>query len=266
MQLPSPAPQAAGKKSQRGLILSIAGIASGVIIALILALILVNREDAPQSLAAAEKEAAASGASRCGLPGLEKTATLTEVPDAPWVLVGTVGVPEVAGTGPGVIDPDGFRYCYAHTALGALVAAMNVVALGSADKYAAKLAKFSYAPKSAASSDNPSSPGAGEGVPDDQPSESDEDFANWTPDFQAFKLISYSQDKAVFELALDDPESSLRVNKEVIIAPIYLEWHEGDWRYQEEPMEPAEPYKANSLAGFTLWNHCRYTETEDRCY
>ena len=67
----------------------------------------------------------------CGLEGFETTSSLDDAPDVRWEHVGTVAAPTDPDVGPGVVDGDGFRSCYAHTAQGALYFAVNYAAIGT---------------------------------------------------------------------------------------------------------------------------------------
>ena len=59
------------------------------------------------------------------------TGTVATAPAATWALVGTTAAPSIKGQGPGKVEEDGYRSCYARTPTGALLAAANYTALGS---------------------------------------------------------------------------------------------------------------------------------------
>lgn len=97
-------------------------------------------ETVPASPASGEasggsSEAPADGeASVCGLTAREDTVGKleTEAPKTEWESLGNQLVTKKNEThGPGVVEDDGFRYCYARTPEGALFAAANFVAFGS---------------------------------------------------------------------------------------------------------------------------------------
>ncbi|MGL5830131.1 MAG: hypothetical protein ACRC0L_11260, partial [Angustibacter sp.] len=231
-------------------------------IALILALVLVNRpgsaDDPTSSGQNAAKVRVDPGASRCALPGFEKTATLTEAPDAPWILLGEIGAPEVAGSGPGVVQPDGFRYCYAHTALGAVVAALNIMALDGDSKYEGQLKEFSTAPKPPVNSASPGLEGNGPPM-DDYGSDVREEYPSWKPQFQGFRIINYTENTATLEVVMDSPRSISMNLKDLTVIPVQLEWHGGDWRIQSEVAGVNSSYQWESMDGFIPWNQCRVT-------
>ena len=69
--------------------------------------------------------------SMCGLPASDET-ELTEPPaGTEWEVVGTMPAPSLEEAGPGMTDDDGVRQCYAHSPEGALMAAANVLAMGT---------------------------------------------------------------------------------------------------------------------------------------
>jgi hypothetical protein len=121
-------------------------IVLGIIIALGIGLTISNLIDSDPSSPPSNAQASADplststatnaadpAASICGLPGYQKTGTLTTAPPTTWTLVGTIAAPTVKDAGPGKIDPDGYRSCYAHTPTGAVAAAANYAAIGSND-------------------------------------------------------------------------------------------------------------------------------------
>jgi hypothetical protein len=68
-----------------------------------------------------------SWGSRCGLAHGSQDPVVGP-PRAAWTLVEHVAVPSIPFVGPGVIDPNtGDRRCYAHSPLGALLAAANLL-------------------------------------------------------------------------------------------------------------------------------------------
>ena len=85
----------------------------------------------PSTTATASSSATPSDASVCGLTPVEMSGTVSTAPTATWALVGTTAAPSIKGQGPGKVEEDGYRSCYARTPTGALLAAANYTALGS---------------------------------------------------------------------------------------------------------------------------------------
>lgn len=85
----------------------------------------------PSTTATASNSATPSDASVCGLTPVEMSGTVSTAPTATWALVGTTAAPSIKGQGPGKVEEDGYRSCYARTPTGALLAAANYTALGS---------------------------------------------------------------------------------------------------------------------------------------
>ncbi|WP_152514358.1 hypothetical protein [Nocardiopsis valliformis] len=70
-------------------------------------------------------------ASMCGLAGNDET-VIDETPgDVEWEYVGTMLAPLTSDDGPGFISDAGLRQCYARSPSGALLAASNILAMGS---------------------------------------------------------------------------------------------------------------------------------------
>jgi hypothetical protein len=109
-------------------------IASGALLAVILligaAVALTggsgHRETAASARHAAARHASASD-SVCGLPGASQDPVVGP-PVASWTLVGVMAAPTVPDVGPGVLDGHD-RRCFAHSPVGAAVAAANTLAL-----------------------------------------------------------------------------------------------------------------------------------------
>lgn len=103
----------------------------------VVAFLLWPSSDEPADDTAAEPEPTESspstegGESVCGLPSSDET-ELTEPPaGTEWETVGTMSAPTLEEAGPGVTDDNGVRQCYALSPEGAVLAAANVLAMGT---------------------------------------------------------------------------------------------------------------------------------------
>jgi len=180
----------------------------------------------------------ASGDDRsiCGLEGFETESSLTAAPETKWELVGTVAAPsDPTGAGPGVTDGDGFRTCFAHTATGALYAAMNFVALGTDGTLRPRLTELvaeGPGKDAIASSDLGTSSGDG-----------------GRAQLAGFKVDSYDGGSATVDLALNYNTGDL------VSLPIKLVWEDGDWKLVLTPTGelPLKPAQLQSLGGYIPW-------------
>jgi len=207
-----------------GLILSVLGIVG-------------DRQTPPPAAAApAAATDAAQQPSVCGLPDVELSGTVAEAPAAQWSLVGTIAAPTVQGQGPGLIEDDGFRSCFAHTPTGAVVAAANLAAMGSYAPLRPRFNREAIAPgpgRDAALAQQ-FSQGASTGV---------------RYEFAGFRLLRYTPEQADVDLALRTITGS------TFAATIYLAWAEGDWkaRLADDGSDLSEVSPVSSLVGYIPW-------------
>lgn len=172
----------------------------------------------------------------CGLPGFETESSLTTAPTrTKWELVGTVATPtDTKGAGPGRIDSDGFRSCFAHTATGALYASMNFIALGTDGTLRPRLTEL-----------------VAEGPGKDAIASSDPNAGSDSARAQlaGFKVDSYDGGSATVDLALNYNTGDL------VSVPIKLVWEDGDWKLvlAEDGSLPLKPAQLQSLGGYIPW-------------
>ncbi|WP_432246244.1 hypothetical protein ACRB8A_20230 (plasmid) [Arthrobacter sp. G.S.26] len=223
-------------------------IAAALVVALIAATIVIflvipdgSEEGTPQpaqtstSAAAATPTAAAAGKSICGLPDTAATA-LGSAPETKWELVGTMAAPTDPKIGPGKVDAQGIRSCFAHSPAGALYAAVNLWALGSdpskeraiADKLAAK------------------GPGREAGMKAPQTQAPSTATKIQIAGFN----VSYTADQAVVELAFKADNGALASVRTTLL------WQDGDWKGvvadSGAPLE--QPRQVRDLSGVIPWS------------
>ncbi|MBX3196231.1 MAG: hypothetical protein KF727_14170 [Microbacteriaceae bacterium] len=175
---------------------------------------------------------AASDRSVCGLPGFEDESTLDSAPDNEWELVGTVAAPTDPDVGPGVVD-DGLRSCFAHTAEGALYAAVNYMAVFTDAELRGRRAEL-LAPGPGREVVAASDPG----VPS----------ANRVQ-VSGFAITDYSAASATVDLAVTYSTG------EMASLPVRLSWADGDWKVvvTDDGGLPLSPAAITSLGGYTPW-------------
>lgn len=174
----------------------------------------------------------------CELAGYEETSSLASPPSADWTIAGTVAVPSSATAGPGVVDDDGFRSCFAHTSEGALFSAISFVAMSSDARTASRVSEMV-------------APGVGR----------DAAIANTDPDapvassrlqLAGYNVTAYTADEAVIDLAWSVTSSG----GALVSYPIALTWVEGDWKVEVadngQPRFSASPLE--SLGGYIPWS------------
>lgn len=146
----------------------------------------------------------------CGLAAVELSGSVTKAPEAEWSLVGTTAAPSTQTVGPGIVEPDGYRRCFAHTPEGAVVAAANLLALGSTQAVFEKVVLNSVAAgpgQKALAAQGPASDG---GV---------------RIQIVGFRLLTYDAGQtATVDIAI-------RTSRGALAGQVYdLVWEDGDWK------------------------------------
>jgi len=178
----------------------------------------------------------ATDKSICGLPGFETENSLTAAPETKWELVGTVAAPTDPDVGPGFVNKDGVRTCFAHTAEGALFAAVNYIALGSDARTQPHLVDLVE-------------PGLGRDAL--KAAGPDLTQSNSRVQVAGFKVNSYSANVAVLDVVYRVTSSS----NQLVSFPMVMHWAAGDWKLsvtdKGEPPFAAAPLQ--SLGGYLPW-------------
>ena len=177
-----------------------------------------------------------SEASVCGLTAVEMTGTVNAAPVTTWTLVGTTAAPAVEDHGPGTIDADGFRSCYARTPTGALVAAANYAAIGS------------YAPLRQRFYEEATVPGPGRDVLLSKPT-TGASAGGVRVQIAGFRVLRYDGDQADVDLAFLTSKGAIGAGV------VNLQWSGGDWkiRVAEDGSELSPAVQLPSLAGYIPW-------------
>lgn len=235
--------ESGGAFRRRGFV--IAAIVVGAIVllgvvAIIASLLTGGNDEEPEPTSApttsVSTEPADADPSACGLEGYEETSSLDGPPSNDWELVGTVAAPvDPRGAGPGVVDDNGFRSCYAHTAEGALFAAVGYVAVGSDTRNVPRL--FELLAAGPVRDQLEASPAPG-------------DASATRLQVAGFKINSYSPDEATVDVAWQvTSEGSALVS-----LPTVLTWEDGDWKVViGESGPPFAPSPLENLGGYTPW-------------
>jgi len=183
-------------------------------------------------------EPSAADRSVCGLDGFERSSSLDAAPENDWELVGTVAAPTSPASGPGVIDDDGFRSCFAHTAEGALFAAVNFGALGTDATLASRMLELvADGPGRDAVADAIASSGGAGGL------------SGLRAQVAGFRIGAYDGDAATVDLAMNYNDGRL------ISVPLKLIWETGDWKvvFTDAGELPLQPAALSNLGGYIPW-------------
>ena len=192
----------------------------------------------PSSTSVASSSKTVAGeASVCGLRRVQMTGTLASAPDATWALIGTTAAPSIKGQGPGRVEEDGYRSCYARTPTGALLAAGNLLAMGSQPALLGrKMTEESVAPGPGrdAALARPPATGPSSGI---------------RIQIAGFRLLKYDGNNA-------DVDIVLRTSSGAVGAQVFnLKWVAGDWKVVLAPSGdlPSPMTQIPSVAGYVLW-------------
>ncbi len=161
---------------------------------------------------AAASPVPAGSASVCGLAGVGMSGTVAQAPDATWSLVGTTAAPAIKAVGPGRIDSDGYRSCYARTPVGALTAAANYLAIGSTGSLRKQF--YERAPV----------PGPGRDALLRKPIPADGGSEGVRIQIVGFRVLRYNGEQADVDLAV-------QTSKGAYAGTVFnLLWSGGDWK------------------------------------
>lgn len=172
----------------------------------------------------------------CGLEGFERTSSLDAAPENDWELVGTIAAPTSGAAGPGVVD-DGFRSCFAHTAEGALYAAVNFLAIGTDDTIRPRLPELVAEGPGRDAAEEALASGSGGGI------------AGPRAQVAGFRIGSYDGTNVTVDLALNYNDGRL------ISAPLKLVWEDGDWKMvlTDTGALPLDAALLSNLGGYIPW-------------
>ncbi|WP_211880073.1 hypothetical protein [Pseudarthrobacter albicanus] len=191
--------------------------------------------------AAPTTSADAAGKSVCGLPSTPDTA-LGSAPKSTWTLIGKMAAPTDPKTfGPGVTDGDGFRSCFAHSPTGALYAAANIVALGSAKSQ----------PLNAKLTDRLLVHGPGRDIAmKDAATMAPSTGADTTVQIRGFVVKSYISAEADVDLAFETKNGAL------VHTVLPLRWIDGDWKAKvsDDGQLINDITQLSDLSAFIAWS------------
>lgn len=192
---------------------------------------------APSSNAERSRGDRGGGESACGLSSGDAAIPTGGLPGTQWELVGTMAAPTAPQThGPGQAA-DGFRTCFARTPVGALYAAVNFWAAGTARPSSEVIEALAANTrlKEQAIEDAREQEAAGAG-----PLAAGLQVAG-------YNFISYDDSSAAIDLAFRTDNGAL------LRLPTALRWEDGDWRYVIPPKGDPGGTQIRDLSGFVEW-------------
>lgn len=192
---------------------------------------------APPAGPASSDAVPAAAASICGLPGYQPTGSLTEAPATKWVLFGRFAVPDSRNQyGPGTINPDGLRTCYAHNPTGVLYAAANLTGMSTDSTLRSDVIRAMVA----------SGPGQEAALAGAQ---TEAEPSAVTFQVAAFRVTSYTGDRATVDLVLRASNGAYLSFVEDWV------WQDGDWKivYSNDGSTRFPPQQIASLGGYIPW-------------
>lgn len=227
-------------------------ISAALVVALIAAVIVIfmipkgdsNAQPGPApsgSNASAATSVDSPSESICGLPSASETA-LGTAPKSNWELVGRMATPTDPDThGPGAIDSDGFRSCFAQSPTGALYSAVNMIALSSADSQVLNTKV----------TDRLLVPGPGRDIAmKDSATSSPSKGTDTTVQIRGFLVKAYTPTEADVDLAFETKNGILAHT----VLP--LRWVDGDWKAKvsDEGKLINEITQLGDLSAFIAWS------------
>jgi hypothetical protein len=176
----------------------------------------------------------------CNLPDSDQTVPEVTPPGITWSLYQTVALPSSPTAGPEIVDGDVAR-CYAHTPVGALLAASQI-------PY-----RYLIAPDWRAVDLEQVMPGPGRDKFVQERATTNNSGGNQPGDYNqlaGFKFVTYSSAVAVIEIASKSGSGALQAGA------VTVDWSSGDWKLQLQPDGSSSPQELpiTSLVGFSTWS------------
>lgn len=183
----------------------------------------------------------------CGLKGHETSGGLAKPPEATWSLLDGFAVPSTKRAGPGEVEDDGFRFCYARTRDGAVLAAANFVGVGGGDAAdrEKKILQHLIAP------------GPGRKVQEQAAGSSDKATSGQSStaasggiQISGVRLNGYNDQQANLEILMRAD------NGAYVSQQFEMHWAEGDWKValSDNGMLLSNPQPVDGTAGFLPWS------------
>lgn len=198
----------------------------------------------PSSELTLSESSATASTSVCGLAGdrIESPGRIPSAPEATWEYQGMYPYPTSPTYGPAAATDDGIRYCYQRSPEGAVFAAANAIAQGSAHEKSLAFAEYFLA-------QGPTRSAALDQIRSEQSSTSSTSSSRIT--ISGFKLLTYDGSKAKVDIALTVASTSSTSRASAVYD---LVWEDGDWKWVIQDIKnPAHVSQIPDLIGYTTW-------------
>lgn len=176
-------------------------------------------------------------ASVCGIPAGTGTDELTTPPAVTWAFQGTIAYPFSPEFGAGKTATEGYRYCFQHSAAGAVVMAANSIAQGSDPKLGDSWAEYVLGPgryRDQLSNEMGTATGA-EGT---------------RLKVAGFRVLAYTGMSARVDLGVQVSGQ----NQSLTMSVVYeLVWDDGDWKISADVERPVDTATIPDLSGYVPW-------------
>lgn len=229
-----------------------AGLVVGVVVAMGAVLSVQGiRDDGGETTSTASSSTAPPATTRsttgsvCGLKGHETSGGLAKPPEATWSLLDGFAVPSTKTSGPGKVEEDGFRFCYARTRAGAVLAAANFVGVGGGD----------IADRERKILQHLIAPGPGRKVQEQAKSSDDtsgqsDSATEGGIQISGVRLNGYNGQQANLEILMRAD------NGTYVSQQFEMHWAEGDWKValSDSGVLLSEPQPVDGTAGFLPWS------------
>lgn len=193
------------------------------------------RTAAPSTAPARKQE------SRCNLPAAgdpRADNTAVRLAGTRWLYEGANGYPVSTIYGPGRTAPEGYRYCYQHSAGGALFMAANTVAVSPPTDQA----NAAYANYLIATGPYHDQQLNADGADDPDPS--------LRMKITGFRILEYDGATATIDLAVH----TTTIDQSMELSLVFdLVWQRGDWRYSADVPQPMSVTQLSDAVGYTSW-------------
>lgn len=200
--------------------------------------------EVPSPESTLSESSAAASTSVCGLAGdrIESPGRISAPPEATWEYQGMYPYPTSSTYGPAAVTDDGIRYCYQRSPEGAVFAAANAIAQGSAHEKSLAFAEYFLA-------QGPMRSAALDKIRSEQSSTSSTSSSRIT--ISGFKLLTYDGSKAKVDIALTVASTSSTSRASAVYD---LVWEDGDWKWVIQDIKnPAHVSQIPDLIGYTTW-------------
>lgn len=177
----------------------------------------------------------------CGLKDVQLTGTVPTAPPTTWALVGTTAAPAVDGAGPGIRKPSGFRACYAHTPVGALLSGTNY------------LVAASHAPSRRETIEQMVAPGPGRDRALAGADKASDPPADTRVQIAGFRVVAYNGVQATVDVGLRVTTTS---STSLMSQVVDLVWVGGDWKIRSsDDANFLTPVRLlTDLGGYVPWS------------